>query len=62
MIIHRLKSKTCEVLEVYWIFVGFNKNFMVYVFLVTLQHLVARRLPLLEIKLCNRILNVNRTS
>jgi len=28
MFVHRLKSKTCKVLEVYWIFVGFNKIFI----------------------------------
>ena len=33
MIVHGLKFKTCEVLEVYWIFVGFNKICMGSVFL-----------------------------
>jgi len=28
MLSRRLKFKTCKVLEVYWIFVGFNKSFM----------------------------------
>ena len=31
-ILHRLKFKTCNVLKVYWIFVGFNKIFMGSVF------------------------------
>jgi len=33
MIVHRQKFKTCKVLEVYWIFVVFNKIFMGSVFL-----------------------------
>jgi len=33
MVVHRLKFKICELLEVYWIFAGFNKNFMGSVFL-----------------------------
>jgi len=33
MIVHRLKFKTCKMLEVYWIFVGFNTIFMGSVFL-----------------------------
>ena len=32
MIIHRMNFKTCEVLEVCWILVGFSKIFMVSVF------------------------------
>jgi len=28
MIVHRLKFKTCKLLEVYWIFVEFNKILM----------------------------------
>jgi len=36
MIVHRLKFKTCEVLEVHWIFVGFNKILRVLFFGVTL--------------------------
>jgi len=36
MIVRRLKFKTCKVVEVYWIFVGNSKNFMVSVFWVTL--------------------------
>jgi len=36
MIVHRLKFKTCKVLEVYWILVGFNKIFMGSIFWVTL--------------------------
>jgi len=36
MIVHRLKVKTCKVLEVYWIFVGFNKILRVIFLWVTL--------------------------
>jgi len=36
MIVHRLKFKTCQVLQVYWIFVGFNKFLWVLFFWVTL--------------------------
>ena len=38
MIVHRLKLATCKVLEVYWIFVRFNKIFMGSVFLLSLFH------------------------
>jgi len=33
MTVHRPKFKTCKVLEVYWIFVGFNQMFMGSVYL-----------------------------
>jgi len=33
MIVHRLKFNTFKVFEVYWIFVGFHKIFIGYVFL-----------------------------
>jgi len=32
MIVHKLKFKTCKVLKEYWIFVGFNKIFLGYIF------------------------------
>ena len=37
MIVQRLKFKTCKVLEVYWIFAGFNKFLWVLFFWVTLN-------------------------
>ena len=39
MIVHRLKFKTCKVVEVYWIFVGLCETFMGSIFcLVTLYY------------------------
>jgi len=46
MILHRLKFKSCNVLKVCWIFVGFNKFFMGSAVWVTLYLVFCRIMPL----------------